>query len=65
MSASVPVGVRVSAGFRESEEARNVEALVLHVIAPGVGALRHADLEVSPLLAEALGHLLRLVIRRR
>lgn len=66
MPPPVPVGVRVLAGLREPEEARNVEALVLRVVAPGVGALRHADLEVPPLLAKALGPLVRgSVVRRR
>jgi len=65
LSPSVPIGVRVFAGFCESEETRNVEALVLRVVASGVGALRHADLEVPSLLAEALGPLVRPVICRR
>lgn len=65
LPAPVPVGVRVLAGLRESEETGNVELLVLQVVAPGVGALDHADLEVPSLLAEALDPLRRPVIRRR
>lgn len=65
MSPPVPVVVRVFAGLREPEEAGNFEALVLRVVAPRVGALRHAELEVPPLLAEALGPLVRPVTRPR
>lgn len=35
------------------------------MVAPGVGALRHADLEVSSLLAKALDPLVRPITRRR
>lgn len=52
MSPPFPVRVRVSAGVREPEDSRNFEILVLRVLAPGNGALRHTDLEVPPLLAE-------------
>lgn len=52
MSSLVPIRLGVSAGLREPEDPRNIETLVLRVLAPGDGALRHADLEVPPLLAE-------------
>lgn len=65
MSPPVPVGVHIFAGFRESEEAGNVKALVLRVVAPRVGALRHTDLEVPSLLAKALGPLVSPMIRCR
>lgn len=54
MSPLVPVRLRVPAGFREPENPRNVEVFVLRVFAPGNSTLRHADLEVPPLLAKEL-----------
>lgn len=65
MSPLVPVGVRVFAGLREPEEAGNVKALVLRVVALRVGALLYAELEVPSLLAKVLGFLVSPVIRRR
>lgn len=63
MSSLVSVVLCIPAGLREPENPRNIETLVLRVFAPRNGALRHADLEVPPLLAEELDPLRSLVGR--
>lgn len=65
LPAPVPVGVGVLASNREPQETGNVEALVLRMVTPGGGALRHAELELPSLLAKALDPLVRPMIRRR
>lgn len=59
LSPSVPVGIQVFAGFCEPEKTRNLETLVLRVVAPGISALRYADFEAPSLLVEAFGPLVR------
>lgn len=47
-----PIGVCIFAGLGEPEHPRDVETLVLRLLALRDGALGHADLEVTSLLAE-------------
>lgn len=64
MFPSISVSIRILASFREPEDSGDVKTRVLRVFAPGIGALRHADIKVSPLLVEQLLLIRPVVIRR-